>query len=58
MKNFKKTLKLIYDYLSGEQSYRLYLQHQKQFHQHLPMTKKQFLNNKRNAKWRGVNRCC
>lgn len=59
MNKLKNFLISCYDFFSGEIAYKKYIEHQQQNHKnHLPMTKKDFLNKQRNKKWNGINRCC
>ena len=59
MKKIKNLIKNFCDYINGEYAYKKYLEHCKLSHDNISnLSKKQFLNNKRNNKWKSVNRCC
>jgi len=59
MKKIKKFFINFVEYLNGNFAYKTYLEHHKNNHKnHSPLTLKQFLNQRRNNKWQGVNRCC
>ena len=59
MKKILNILREFKEYFSGDFSYRKYLEHHQKNHQNCQIIpKNQFLNNRRNAKWKGVNRCC
>lgn len=59
MKKFKVFFKYINSYISGDIAYQKYLEHLQKNHKNFVIiSKKEFLNNKRNKKWDNINRCC
>ena len=59
MKKIFNIFKEFKEYFSGDFAYKKYLEHQKNHHKNCQIiSKKQFLNSRRNNKWKGVNRCC
>lgn len=59
MKKFLNILKEFKEYFCGDFAYKKYFEHQKKHHKNCKIiSKKQFLNSRRNNKWKGVNRCC
>ncbi len=58
IKKILNFLKELYEFINGDQSYKIYVLSHKQNCKKKLLTKNEFLKNKRIDKYKTINRCC